>query len=205
MSLPADDKKKLMIAAPVAVIALGVLGWELLPFLSGPSQPTVRTGSSLTTSPRAGTVQGRAAEGGAAAKVVSTSTDLDPTLHEEGMLAAESVVYMGTGRNIFATGPVAIAPTQVAVNKFPPRPTAPPPTLVSSATPALPAINLRFFGTATQNGVRRALLLSGDDVFLAGNGDIVQRRYRVVSIATNSILVEDLPNSNQQTLPLIAN
>ena len=204
MSLTADDKKKLMIAVPVAVIALGVLGWELLPFLSGPPQPAVRTGSSLTTSTRAGTAQGRAAEGGAAAKVVSTSTDLDPTLHEEGMLAAEAVVYMGTGRNIFATGPVATAPVQVVANKFPPRPTAPPPTSISTR-PALPAINLKFFGTATQNGVRRALLLSGDDVFLAGNGDIVQRRYRVVSIATNSILVEDLPNSNQQTLPLIAN
>ena len=144
--------------------------------------------------------------GGDAVKVGATSEELDPTLHEDGMLAAEAVVYVGTGRNIFATGAAPAVLTKVAVNKFPARPgPAAPQQPLGPVKAALPPINLKFFGTATQNGVRRALLLSGDDVFLAASGDIVQRRYKVVTIAANSILVEDLPNSNQQTLPLLAN
>jgi len=42
-------------------------------------------------------------------------------------------------------------------------------------------------------------------VFLASAGDIVQRRYKIINIAANSITVEDMPNTNQQTLPLLAN
>jgi hypothetical protein len=62
---------------------------------------------------------------------------------------------------------------------------------------------LKFFGTATgANGTRRAFLLHGDDVFLASDGDIVQRRYKVVTVSVNSIVVEDLANNNRQTLPL---
>jgi hypothetical protein len=41
-------------------------------------------------------------------------------------------------------------------------------------------------------------------VFLASDGDIVQRRYKVVSILANSIVVEDMTNNNRQTLPLLA-
>jgi hypothetical protein len=64
---------------------------------------------------------------------------------------------------------------------------------------------LKFFGTATApNGTRRAFLLHGDDVFLASDGDIVQRRYKVVSVLANSIVVEDMTNNNRQTLPLLA-
>jgi hypothetical protein len=36
-------------------------------------------------------------------------------------------------------------------------------------------------------------------------GDVVSRRYRVVSIAANSVLIEDIPNTNKQTLPLVGN
>jgi hypothetical protein len=80
-----------------------------------------------------------------------------------------------------------------------------PQRVLPQGPPPKPPINLKFFGTATQDGVRRALLLSGDDVFLASAGDIVQRRYKIVSITANSVVVEDVPNSNQQNLPLAAN
>ena len=54
------------------------------------------------------------------------------------------------------------------------------------------------------NGTRQAFLLHGDDVFLASDGDIVQRRYKVISFSANSIVVEDMANNNRQTLPLLA-
>ena len=48
-----------------------------------------------------------------------------------------------------------------------------------------------------------AFLLHNDDVFLATDGEIVQRRYKVISVAANSIVVEDLANNNRQTLPMV--
>ena len=56
---------------------------------------------------------------------------------------------------------------------------------------------------AAQHG--QAFLLQGDDVFLASQGDIVARKYKIVSISGNSIQVEDLTNNNPQTLPLQSN
>jgi len=87
------------------------------------------------------------------------------------------------------TGPVtAVAPVYHA-----PVPQGPPP------------IDLKFFGMVTSSsGSRQAMLLHGDDVFLASRGDIVQRKYRVVDIGPNSIQVEDMSNNNRQTLPLQA-
>ena len=55
------------------------------------------------------------------------------------------------------------------------------------------------------NGQRQAFLLSGEDVYLAAQGDIVARKYKIVSIGSNSIQVEDLVNRNTQTLPLQMN
>ena len=61
----------------------------------------------------------------------------------------------------------------------PPGPPPPPPP----GPPPPPPIDLKFFGTATAaDGRRRAFLLHGEDVFLASDGDIVQRRYKVISI-----------------------
>jgi hypothetical protein len=40
-------------------------------------------------------------------------------------------------------------------------------------------------------------------VYLASEGDIVARRYRIVSISATSIRVEDLVNNDTQLLPLV--
>ncbi len=45
-------------------------------------------------------------------------------------------------------------------------------------------------------------LASGDDVFIAQEGDIVNRRYKVIHIGANSVEVEDLINNRRQSLPL---
>ena len=154
---------------------------------------------------------GNVASGAAAEKLGTTSGQLDPTLHEEAMLVTESLVYTGSGRNIFAAAgqqappPAEIAVKPVAAARLQPAvyvPPPPPPT----CPPTCPPINLKFFGTSTSSaGVRKAFLLQGDNVFLASPGDVVDRKYRVVSISANSIVVEDMPNTNSQTLPLVLN
>ena len=47
-------------------------------------------------------------------------------------------------------------------------------------------------------------LSAGEDVFIAKEGDIVQRRYKIVKINPTSIEVTDVLNNNQQTIPLTA-
>lgn len=148
------------------------------------------------------------AAGVAPKKLATSSTSLDPTLDESAMLRTEHLVYSGSGRNIFSavyTPPVVIPQPLAPARKTGPVASVPVST-APKGPPPLPPINLKFFGTATRaNGTRQAFLLQGDDVFLASQGDIIARKYRIVSISANSIQVEDMSNSNTQTLPLQSN
>ena len=65
---------------------------------------------------------------------------------------------------------------------------------------------MKFFGVEiTPNGARQACLLHGDAVFIASPGDVVLRRYKVLSIEPKSIQVQDMQNNNTQVLPLLSN
>ena len=76
-------------------------------------------------------------------------------------------------------------------------PTGPPPP------PPPPPINLKFFGFASKPGEPKRIFLSqGEDVFIAGEGDIVDRRYRILHITPSSVEVEDVLNNNRQSIPL---
>ncbi len=148
---------------------------------------------------------------GAAAKIVASSSgNLDPTLDQTAMLRTEHLVYSGSGRNIFSlvyVPPTPVIPKPIAsIHKGPDVPIHIDPPKPETCPPSCPPINLKFFGTATwANGTRHAFLLQGEDVFMAVPGEIVARKYKIVSIANNSIQVEDLTNNNTQTLPLQSN
>ena len=215
-----DQRNKIIAGAAGVLIAAGVLYFELAdpsPKVPAPQasavQPVVapanpspkvtanavKSGALVTTPP------GNAA--GAAARTIGTSSAaLDPTLHMQAMLVTESVAYNGSGRNIFAApGSVSAAPLAAI-----PKPIAPvrtsyaPASTQPSGPPQPPPIDLKFFGTSTnQAGRRQAFLLHGDDVFLAADGEIVQRKYKVITVGPRSIQIEDLTNNNKQTLPLI--
>jgi len=206
--LTADQQKKGAIIGAFVLVAAGILYYELRDDSPAPTPPPVVVTAPARSAPAAGAVvalpSGNIA-GAAAKKLGTTSAQLDPTLRMDAMLVTESLVYSGSGRNIFSANsapieiPKPIASVR-AVKAPPPGPPPPPP-----GPPPPPPIDLKFFGTATAaNGTRRAFLLHGEDVFLASDGDIVQRRYKVVTISANSVVVEDMPNNNKQTLPLLA-
>jgi hypothetical protein len=158
--------------------------------------PAAKTGAAVAVPPGRST-------GAAAKNLGTTSAQLDPTLRMEAMLVTESLAYSGSGRNIFSPNSVPVdIPNPIATAR--PKPGPPPPPPPPPGPPPPPPIDLKFFGTATgADGKREAFLLHGDDVFLASDGDIVQRKYKVISISANSILVEDMANNNRQTLPLL--
>jgi hypothetical protein len=200
--LTEDQWKKGGVIAAFVLLAGGILYhylWDDSP--PPPVAPVVRT-APVKAAPAAKT--GAEPTGHVAKSLGTTSAQLDPTLRMEAMLVTESLVYSGSGRNIFSasSAPVDIPKPIVPVRTkaLPPPPPPPPP-----GPPPPPPIDLKFFGTATgADGKREAFLLHGDDVFLASDGDIVQRKYKVISISANSILVEDMANNNRQTLPLVA-
>ena len=43
----------------------------------------------------------------------------------------------------------------------------------------------------------------GDEIFVAGENDMIRNRYKIIRIGVNSAVVEDTTNKNQQTLPLV--
>jgi hypothetical protein len=197
MKMGAEDKKKLGILAVVGVLALGA-AFYMYSELSTPDvapQPVTATVTVPTRVP---------ARNRDAKNVGTAATRLDPTLRMKAMLVTESLVYSGSGRNIFSmnSAPAVVIPKAIASAR-------PKGTMVAAAPlgpPPPPPIDLKFFGTATAaDGVRQAFLLHGEDVFLASSGDIVQRRYKVKTISANSIVVEDMTDNNTQTLPLLLN
>jgi hypothetical protein len=122
------------------------------------------------------------------------------------MLRTESLVYSGTGRNIFSA--TYTAPIELPKNVPSARPSAVAPPVVPTGPPPPPPpppINLKYFGTAVRaNGLRQAFLLQGEDVYLAAVGDIVARKYRIVNISPTNIQVEDLVYNDTQSIPLQA-
>ena len=122
----------------------------------------------------------------------SAAQSLDPTLRLGLLASVEGVQYKGSGRNIFRGQEEAPIPTPVAPALK--TPTGPPPP---------PPINLKFFGFASRPGESKKVFLSqGEDIFIAAEGDIVNRRYRVVRIGVNSVEVEDVLDGRRQVLPL---
>jgi hypothetical protein len=196
-----EDKKKVYLASGLGAVML-ILLLRFLWQTFGPSPaPAVapappRVITAPRTTPATTTAEGPA-YGRQAAKVGGLAA-LDPTLHPELMRQTESLEYTGRGRNIFSQFsvapeiPKAVAPVRVAQTNTGPPPPAPP-----------PPINLGFYGYAAEKtGQRQVFLLHGDDIFIASEGDVVDRRYRVVKINSASVQVEDIPYHNTQTLPL---
>jgi len=208
-----EDRKKMFAVGGFLLVAGAVLYFELrdtgAPAVPAPAPVVVAIAPAGSSGNRVAARPG-AVSGNAAKAVGVTSAALDPTLHMEAMLVSESVVYSGSGRNIFSANS---APPPIAIPKpiSSARITAPPPVVQPCPPncpppPPPPPIDLKFFGVETSaNGARQAFLLHGDDVFLALTGDIVLRRYRVISIEAKTIQVEDLQSHNRQTLPLLAN
>jgi hypothetical protein len=191
------------------LIAAGVLYYELGGSDATPAPPAAPV---VVTAPAAGAGTAAGKTAGGEAKLVGTSgAALDPTLHMDAMLVSEGVEYAGFGRNIFSANS---APPPVAIQRpvAPARPVPQPVVVVVPCPPNCPPppppppIDLKLFGIETAaDGTRQAFLLHQDSVYLAGAGDIVMRRYKVVSIAARSAEVEDMQNNNKQTLPLLTN
>ncbi|MEO6119638.1 MAG: hypothetical protein ABIP12_03025 [Terriglobales bacterium] len=121
---------------------------------------------------------------------------LDPSLRFDLLNASEDKEYEGGRRNIFREYVQEVAidkPIAPVVPVLQPDPGPPPP----------PPIPLKYYGFASKPGeARKVFLSSGDEVFIAEEGQIIQRRYKILKITVSSVEVEDVLNNNKQVIPL---
>jgi hypothetical protein len=138
---------------------------------------------------------------------------IDPTLRLDLLARAQSQQLETLGRNPFQFGqppapPIPPAPKvipktpdQIAAEAKkaaePPKPTGPP-------QPAPLNLSWKYYGYTSPRGSaqKRAFFLDGDDIMFANEGEVLKRKYRVVRIGVNSVVVEDTDTKSQQTLPL---
>lgn len=201
MQLGTENKKKVIWASVLGAVAVLVVAYQLIPSSStSASSPIASTGAPLsqtashpTHSPRhTGTVK------------KDRPQSLDPTLHLAELAAAEKITYEGSGRNIFVSQADPVIPTPLG-SGAPDHPKKEDKTWTPPPTPPPTPIPLKFFGFASGPGEPRKIFLSkGDDVFIAGEGEIVDRRYKVLRITPTSVQMQDVVGSGPpQTLPLI--
>ena len=191
MKLGFENKRELTWLAVLGVIAIIVCAYELVPLIGGSSSPGSSAQAASPIVPRPATATMKAGIKGAKLGKQTTGESLDPTLRLDLLAASERTLYEGSGRNIFVSQKedvqipklVAKANTdaQQTVGWTPPQ-----------VQPA-PPIPLKFYGFASSPGEPKKIFLkNGDDVFVAGEGEIVDRRYKVLRISATSVEIQDM-------------
>ena len=131
------------------------------------------------------------------------NSGMDPRLNLRLLASSESIEYAGNGRNIFLADAEPVIPKPVAPAITPGKGSAAAAAAQPSGPPPPPPIPLKFFGFASKAGEpTRVFLSQGDEVFVAAEGQTVDRRYKVVKINPTSVEIQDMLSNNSQTIPL---
>ncbi len=180
MRTGAENRKELYAAIVLGAIAIFVLVYAFIPSGRHPAA-SAGQGPQVQVLPRHAEAQ---------------SQSIDPRLRLDLLAASEKVTYEGSGRDIFGAEPAPPPiPTPVVSPVDAPR--------VVEGPPPPPEIKLKFFGFANRPGDQpRIFLKQDDDTFVAGEGDIVNRRYKVLHIMRDSVEIEDLLYNHSQRIPL---
>jgi len=127
---------------------------------------------------------------------------LDPRLRLDILAASQNKKYEAGGRNIFRMEELKPIEKTIANVRQPYGP-EPPPT--PTPTPPPPPIPLKFYGFASKSSEPKRIFLADEgEVFVARQGDIVERKYKVIQINNTSVIIEDMLNSNRQTIQVTA-
>jgi hypothetical protein len=134
---------------------------------------------------------------------------IDPTLRLDLLAKVQAVNIEGGRRNLFQVGAPPLPPEPTVTMKQdaqvaqmgPQLPPGPPP---APPPPQAPPITLKYYGYSSARGDNRkhAFFLDGEDILVAAEGETVKKRYRVVRIGVNSVVMEDTQFKHEQTLPL---
>jgi len=188
VKIGAENKNKVITMAVMLAIAIPAAIYSLKPVFSG-SQPASAATPAATSAAQKKT-----------GVPAFREANLDTTLRTDLLAASRKITYNGAQRNIFRMEePPALLPTTVkpVTQQAFIGPTLPPPP------PPPPAITLKYFGFSNKPGEpRKAFFLDGDEIFVAKEGDIISRHYKILQISNTSVMVEDVLNNNKQQIAL---
>jgi hypothetical protein len=198
VKLGAESRTKVIAVVSLGAVLLIVIVTQFSGFFGGMSSSAAAPTASRATDPALDSAaaprpatRGKAAAGKKDAAVRS----MDPSLRLDLLKESEDTKYEGAGRNIFRVF--------VEIPKIVKPPVNPEPAPAAYVPPPPPPINLTFYGFATPTGgTKRIFLAKGEDVFIAKEGDIVDRRYKVVRISQNAVEILDVLSNNRQSIPL---
>jgi hypothetical protein len=213
VKLGANEPKKLA-ALGALVLVGGYLGYTNLFPGSGSGAPAPRRAALPDTSdaPIAGAPGGPSRDLGRppAPRGVAgrgRTDEFHPILHSKRPEDRIDTSKSG-GRNPFKFGPPPGKPEPLKGPEpkiaLPPVAEVKPPPPPPAAAPPPPPIALKYYGFSSPPGTggKTAFFLDGEDILVAKEGETVKRRYRVVRIGVNSVVMEDTDSKRQQTLPL---
>lgn len=206
MRLGAENSKKTIAASALFLVAI----FLFIRMLTGSSSRSAPQANAAAPAAPVHVAKGkrvpaRKGSHGTADKSAGPVTpNLDPRLHLADLQQTEDTTYDGTGRNIFTETQEPVIPKALGNGFTKEAQKVTPPPVVNQGPPPPPPINLKFFGFASGPDHKRIFLSQGDEVFVAGEGDIVQRRYKIMKINNNNIEVLDVLSNNRQTIPLTA-
>ena len=136
----------------------------------------------------------------------------DPTLRLDLLAKLQEVRVEGVRRSLFEFGrPPALekpepklTPAKIEEIKRKQREAIAKRMAAKPAKPPPPPIRLKFYGyiSRVHTNETKAFFLDGEKIFIAGEGDVINKRYKVVKIGAKSAVVEDTQHDHRQTLRL---
>lgn len=201
MKLGTENRRNTILAAVLGLLAVLAVAYQFWPSSSTIASTGVSPGATASPLATPARPSGRHSSSSGAPRKERAPQSLDPTLHLQQLAATEQIKYEGSGRNIFVSQADVEIPKPLAPGQTDPKKEVgwQPPAVATQ-----PAIPLKFFGFANHPGEpKKAFLSKGDDVFIAGEGEIVDRRYKVVKIMPTSVDIQDVVGSGPpQSIPL---
>jgi len=186
VKIGAENKKEFIAMIVLVVIAIPSSIYLIKALSGGPSATPAQASSA--SAPAAQKKPG-----------LLSARNLDPTLRLDRLTASQKVQYEGGKRNIFRMEEPPPPPPVKIVAPVVTGPITPPPP------PPPPPITVKFYGFSSRPGEpKKVFLADGDDIFVAKEGDVINRKYKVVQIMNSAVVIEDLLNNNKQQIPLSA-
>ena len=196
----ASERRQLQLLAAIVLLFVAVVAWQLTRGDGTPSTSVTpaAASSAATTGPAEAQVPGTKASASAVPAVAL------PLLSGEGTEPAD------TGRDPFrfdaTLGRPAGGPGRPSgqAPAAPARPVAPPPPVQPAGPPPPPPIQLRFIGLAKQGAGGKQYVVLRDDrgVYYGAEGDVIEGRYRILRVGTDSVDVAYVDGRGRRTIPL---
>jgi len=189
IALGTENKRHVYLVAALFAVVTLIAAWELRNAFGNSSGPAPVAAARIVAAQRKAASSQRPGLAG-----------LEPKLQIGTLVRSEQVAYATSGRNIFSgeSAPVLI--------EAPVAPARPAPTVAVAPLPERPkppVIDLKYLGYVQGNDkIYNALVIRGDDSFLARTGEVIFHYYKVGPIQPASVQVTDLRFNNTQTIAL---